>query len=223
MQTTSNSIPTDLPDAVADPRPLLARAVAVAAPVIGRVRPDQLEGPTPCDELDVRGLLGHLTGALRRVGVIGQGLDIYAHPAATPGVPDDGWAAVWSATAAEVERIWRDDTLLTRTYRLPWATLPGTAVLASYTAEVTLHTWDVATATSQRVAWDDEVVSFALETMHRSLPAEGRAARYAEVAASLPAGVPPMSDPFAEAIDVGREASPLDQLVAWSGRHPHAS
>ena len=219
MPTTTNPNPSR-PVPATDPRPLLARAVAVARPVIAGVRPDQLDGPTPCDGLDVRDLLGHVTGALRRVGVIGRGLDVQAHPAATPGVPDDGWPAVWSATAEEVERVWSDPALLARTYQLPWASLTGAAVLATYTAEITLHTWDLAVATGQPVAWDDGVVARSLDAMRQALPTASRAAQYAAVEATLPPEARPMPAPFADAVEVAADASPLDQLVAWSGRRP---
>jgi uncharacterized protein (TIGR03086 family) len=225
MHTTTASTPAPDPTIgpIDDPRPIFARAVAIAGPVVAGVRPDQLDGPTPCVEFDVRTLLGHLTGALRRVGVLGRGLNLYDHPAATPGVPDDGWPAVWSATSREVERIWQDDALLARTYELPWATLPGPAVLATYTAEITLHTWDVAVATDQQVEWDDEVVAFALAAMQQALPAEGRTAHYEAVAATLPPEAPPMSAPFGEALEVAAAAPTIDRLVAWCGRSPHGS
>ena len=48
--------------------------------------------------------------------------------------------------------MWADDALLDLTVELPWATLSGTEVLASYTGELTLHTWDLATATGQQVS-----------------------------------------------------------------------
>jgi uncharacterized protein (TIGR03086 family) len=203
-----------------DPRPIFAAAVATAGATIDTIRADQLDGPTPCDDFDVRGLLGHMVGALRRVAVVGRGLNVLDHPAATPGVPDDGWPAVWAATADEVEAVWADDALLERTVELPWATLSGAEVLASYTGELTLHTWDLATATGRRVAWDPRVVSLALGSLRRALPAEGRAARYEAVRAAQPAGVAPMSDPFGEVIEVSAYATLIDQLVAWSGRRP---
>jgi uncharacterized protein (TIGR03086 family) len=203
-----------------DPRPIFATAVMTAGSAIEAVRPDQLDGPTPCDDFDVRDLLGHMVGALRRVGVVGRGLNVLDHPAVTPGVPDDGWPAVWIATADDVEAVWADHALLGVTVELPWATLTGAEVLASYTGELTLHTWDLAAATGQRVTWDPRVVSLALGSIRRALPAEGRAARYDAVRASQPAGVAPMADPFGEAVEVSAYASLIDQLVAWSGRRP---
>ena len=64
------------------------------------------------------------------------------------------------------------------------------------------------------------MVSLGLASIRRALPAEGRAARYDAVRASQPAGAPPMSDPFGEAVEVSAYASLIDQLVAWSGRRP---
>src|SRR4051794_40745996 len=45
-----------------DPRPVYARATEQAAALIRTVRPEQLDGPTPCTEFDVRALLGHVVG-----------------------------------------------------------------------------------------------------------------------------------------------------------------
>ena len=224
--TTSSSAPSaptapsDLtaPAAIRDPSspsPWRPRAR-----VVDQVRPDQLGGPTPCDDFDVRALLGHLVGALRRVGVVGRGLNVLDHPAATPGVPDNGWPAVWAATADEVARVWQDEALLGRTFHLPWATLSGIGVLASYTGELTLHTWDLAVATGQPVEWDPRAVSLGLESLRRALPADGRSALFDAVRASQPPELAPMSDPFGVAVEVSAYASLIDQLVAWSGRHP---
>src|SRR3954449_11489632 len=64
--TTSIALPTD-------PRPAFATAVGTAVDAMGAVRPDQLSGPTPCTEFDVRTLLGHLLSVLRRVAAGGRG------------------------------------------------------------------------------------------------------------------------------------------------------
>ena len=69
--------------------------------------------------------------------------------------------------------MWSRPGLLERPTRLPFATLPGAAALAIYTAEVTVHTWDLAVATGQRPRWDDTVVAAALAASKRILPAEG--------------------------------------------------
>ena len=58
-----------------DPRPILDRAIATGGTVIARVRPDQLTAPTPCPEMDVRTMLGHLVAVLDRIAALGRGDD----------------------------------------------------------------------------------------------------------------------------------------------------
>jgi uncharacterized protein (TIGR03086 family) len=202
-----------------DPRVVFAKAVALAGTVVGGIAPDQLDDPTPCDDYDVRGLVGHLVGALDRVAVVGRGEDPMSVDAATPGVPDDGWAAVWATAAHALEAAWTDPAALARTVRLPWARLTGAQTLAAYTSEVTVHTWDLAVATGQRPAWDPEVLEVAFAAIRAGMPAEGRAERFAEVRAAMPPGAW-TGDPFAPAVEVAADAPLVDRLVAWTGRRP---
>nr|WP_231514501.1 hypothetical protein [Mycobacterium sp. URHB0044] len=53
---------------------------------------------------------------------------------------------------------------------LPWIEGSGAEVLASYFSELTVHTWDLATATGQQPDWDDTVVAAAFDAARRILP-----------------------------------------------------
>lgn len=214
--TTTNPPQT----APADPRPAFARAVAIGREVVATVRPDQLGDPTPCAEFDVRTLVGHLVGVLDRVALVGAGGDPFASPAFVTGVADDGWVAAYDTFAAEVERVWSDDAVLSRLCTLPWATLPGFVTLSIYVNEVTVHTWDLATATGQRPAWDEWVLALALAAMQQGLPAEGRKESFEAVKAGMPEEHRSDADPFDEAVDVAADAPLIDRLVAWNGRRP---
>ena len=100
---------------------------------------------------------------------------------------------------------------------LPWLEGSGADVLESYFSELTVHTWDLATATCQEPDWDDVVVTAALEAP-RILPAENRRALYAEISAAM--GLDEVAVPFAEAVPVPEGAPAIDRLVAWNGRDP---
>lgn len=141
-------------------------------------------------------------------------------PALVEAVADDGWADAWRAAAHEVQAAWSDDGSLSRIVRLPWAELPGGPTLAMYTSEVTTHTWDLATATGQQPAWDDDVVGVALAAARRGLPAENRAEILQEVLDKVPLEHRSAEPPFAEAVAVAPGAPLIDQLVAWNGRRP---
>ena len=92
-------------------------------------------------------------------------------------------------------------------------------MLAQYTNELSVHTWDLAQATGQEPVWDDSVLAVGFAAIQFGMPAGGRAARFAEVAANLPAGVP-FVPPFGEAVAVADDAPLIDRLVAWNGRTP---
>lgn len=187
-----------------DPRLAFARAVATARPIVAGVRPDQMTLPTPCDEFDVRTLLGHLQCVLERIAVVGRDGDAGSVPLVREGVADDGWTAVWDEAAHDVQAAWSDPVELTKMKTLPFATLPAPVALAIYTSEVTVHTWDLAHATGQQPAWDEAVVGGALHGMRMALPAVPRGGEL----------------PFGDVVEVAADAPLIDQLVAWVGRRP---
>jgi uncharacterized protein (TIGR03086 family) len=187
----------------ADPRPAFFSAVTTACDVVAAVSPDRLDHPTPCTEFDVRALLGHLIAVFRRVTSIAAGNPAIGHAPLVTDVPDDGWGEAARAGARDMEIAWADPAVLALEMQLPFGTLPGAAALAMYTGEISTHTWDLAVATGQSPAWDDEVLTGALVAVHSKLPAERGP------------GIP-----FAAPVPVPDDAALIDQLVAWQGRNP---
>lgn len=216
--TTASSPLTEPPFELEDSRVLFARGVATGGLIVAAVRPDQLDGPTPCTDYDVRGLLQHTVMVLRRVAAIGRG----EHPFSVieeVDVTDDAWSQAWTDAAHQVQTAWTNDAALTRMVTLPWVEGTGGSVLLGYLNELTVHTWDLATATGQQPAWDHDVVRAAFAAIRETLPAEGRAERFGEVRDQMPDPTQ-WSDPFAPAVDVAANAPLIDQLVAWNGRRP---
>ena len=202
-------------DNLMDPRPILDRAIATAGVVIAGVRPDQFTDPTPCTEMNVRGLIAHLIGVLDRVAALGNGEDPFAVTESP--VPDDRWADAWKESGRRAADAWGDDAVLERPMALPWIEGSGAEVLTSYFSELTVHTWDLATATGQHPDWDDAVVTAALEA-RQILPAENRRALYEEISTAM--GLDEVAVPFAEAVPIPDDAPAIDRLVAWNGRDP---
>lgn len=209
--TTANSSPP----LVADPRPIVHRAVATLVDVAARVRSDQLVAPTPCPDMDVRTMLTHLVGVLDRIAALGAGDDPFG--VVETHVPDDDWAGALTAARARADEAWRDDVVLARPMALPWIQGSGAEILTSYLSELTVHTWDLAVATDQEPSWDDTVVAAALAA-RPILPATDRRSLFEEISASL--GLPEVAMPFAEAVPVADDAPAIDRLVAWNGRDP---
>ncbi len=221
--STTHTAPASTP-AADDPRTVFAHAVVTAGRAIAAVRPEQLDQPTPCDQFDVSALLGHLLVVLRRVALLGEGGDPMALPRVVAGVADDEWLATWTRDAHRVQAAWTDDATLGRMMVLPWVTAPGAAMLAMYTSELTVHTWDLATATGQQPEWDDQVVAVSLEAALRGLPSGDREAAFAELMANLPptapAGFGADGRPFGNPVAVGEHEPAITRLVAWYGRRP---
>jgi uncharacterized protein (TIGR03086 family) len=216
--TAAPTSPDDLtvvPLATGDPRLLFARAVATGTAVISAVPPGAMGDPTPCESFDVRRLLGHLVGVLDRVARLGRGEDPFAVGDAEAG--DGEWVEAWAEAAHGVQRAWTDDAVLARPMALPWQQGTGADILTGYLNELTVHTWDLATATGQEPAWDEEVLNVVL-SLPIGLPAEGRRAVFERISAEM--GLPEVALPFADAVPVADDAPAIERVVAWNGRPP---
>ena len=211
MTTPSGSITTS----ITDPRTVLDRAIATAGTIIAGVRSDQLTSPTPCTEMDMRTMLGHLVGVLDRIAALGKDEDPFS--VIETHAPDDDWSAAWATSATRLADAWSNDAVLERPMALPWIQGSGADVLTSYFSELTVHTWDLAVATGQHPRWDATVVTAALDA-RPILPAENRRALFAEISAAM--GLDDVAMPFAEAVSVASDAPAIDRLVAWNGRDP---
>jgi uncharacterized protein (TIGR03086 family) len=202
-----------------DPRPTFAKALTAASSAIAAVRPDQMANPTPCGTYNVSELLNHLVVALDRVGVVGRGENPFAQPEEMQ--PADGdWLASWNREALEAENAWADPAVLARPTMLPWAAESGALALRSYIAEFCVHTWDLAKATGQQLAFDAEVVSISLDVMREILPAIGRREMFDAIRATMPEEARGGPDPYAAAVPVAADAPLIEQLVAHVGRRP---
>ena len=209
--TETTSTPTDEAAApngmqLPDPRPLFTTAADLASSVIADVHADQLDARTPCDGFSVYELLDHMWMATTRIGVIGTGGDAFGPASGLPsGLDFDDLKHALNERLEIAKSVWSDPELLAPMFELPWATMPGIAVLTMYVSEITVHTWDLAMALGQAVEFDDSVAAAALCLMSMALPATGRDA---------------MQAPFHDAVAVSADASLIDQLVAWNGRNP---
>jgi uncharacterized protein (TIGR03086 family) len=185
------------PTAVLD----LTPACEITAALVADLHDDELALPTPCDELDVAGVVAHLDLAGQGFALIGRGAPGEPTgpfgPARGPTWRQDlgdvlaGLAAAWSDPGA-----WEGST--DTGVELPNATW-GRAALT----EVVVHGWDLARATGRAPAFPDDVLQATLEHVRVFVPV-----------APVPAlwGTPttlPDTTPL------------LDRVVAATGRDPH--
>lgn len=184
---------------ITDPRPLYDSALTWVAGLIDGAH--GLDGPTPCDEFDVRGLLGHIVATVDRIRVAGEDGDVNARPVVVSGVPDDGWPAAFATATERMRAVWADDTLLDRPTTVPWGTLPGRATIWGYLNEALVHGWDLAVATDQDPEADPALAGAALAAVQQFLPAEMRGGEI----------------PFNTVVEPAPDAGPTERLANWSG------
>jgi uncharacterized protein (TIGR03083 family) len=139
----------------------------------------------------VRDLVSHLVATPGRFLQLGRGEEV-DWSAQAPLPPDDEWAGAFRSAADDLIHSWHqrgDDD-------------PGGADWQ--TAEVAVHTWDLARATGQDRPLDPEVAERGLALMQQGLTPENRGRAFG----------PP--------VDVAADAPAYDRLAAWAGRDPAA-
>lgn len=188
-----------------DPRPLYTRATEQIAALVATVRPEQLAGPTPCAEFDVRTLLSHLAGGTRRIAVVGAGGDGMAVRPFLDGVEDDRWSAAYDEVRTEVRKSWADNVRLDALVTVPWGEAPGRIALSGYVMEAVTHTWDLSESLGRPLVLDPELAEFALGIARRVLPDERRDDEEL---------------PFDSAVPAPEGADAYGRLAAYLGRRP---
>ncbi|WP_436495460.1 TIGR03086 family metal-binding protein [Actinokineospora sp. HUAS TT18] len=189
-----------------DKQTVMERAAAGVLAVVGNVKPDMYDRPTPCADWDVRTLANHLTHwsavvserAARKQPVPSDGSEAegtdYTAEADWPGFFADRLdraVKAWGAPGA-----WDGETVLASDPRQ--ADFIGKMLYG----ELVLHGWDLARATGQDLAIDPDVAEAALVD----------AEEIADMAREWTA--------FGPEVKVGADASTVDRLLAVSGRDP---
>jgi len=178
---------------------LLGRATQQTGAIIDGVKDDQWNAPTPCTEWDVRTIVAHLVRGNENTAAIAAGNPRNPNPIAELG---DDPKARYRDTAAAMVAALSDPDLLGKTLPSPFGELPAPAVLSIRMADTVTHGWDIARATGQPAAYDDDIVQTVLQFTQRGL-----------------ANRPP-SGPFAPPVSIPEDAPAIDRLAAFLGRTP---
>ena len=89
----------------------------------------------------------------------------------------------------------------------------------TFTGEIVVHTWDLATATDQHPTWDDDVVTVAFDAVR--LLAMGGAFRALDaVSTTTPGWGGADMPPYGEALQSDADAPLIVRLVEWNGCRP---
>ncbi|MDN3248657.1 TIGR03086 family metal-binding protein [Streptomyces mutabilis] len=180
-----------------------ARVLAHLAEGVSDAR---LADPTPCPDLAVRNLLGHLAGlavAFRDAARKDLGVTTDTSPEAS--VPDigPGWRQELPKVLGELAEAWRDPGAWTGMTRAGGIDLPGEVAGAVVADELVIHGWDLARATGQEYDPDPA----ALQASYGLLAASAEETDRDE-------GM------FGPVVPVPADAPLLDRAVGLSGRDP---
>ncbi|MFJ8539904.1 TIGR03086 family metal-binding protein [Streptomyces sp. NPDC093591] len=170
------------------------------------VTDDQLSAPTPCPDMAVRNLLGHLIGlavAFRDAGRKDLGVTTDTSP--EEAVPDigPGWREELPKVLDELAEAWRAPEAWAGMTRAGGVDLPGAVAAAVAVDELLIHGWDLARSTGQEYAPDPT----ALQASHDFL-------RAAADEGDRGGGI------FGPVVPVPEGAPLLDRAVGLSGREP---
>ena len=166
---------------------LLSRALDQLGDVLSAVHEDQLSKPTPCRDWDVKRLVAHIVadpGKLLEMSRGGQP-DWSNDPDPVTGT----WAADFRSSADDLIHFWHQAGDDANTGQIDWQT-----------AEIAVHTWDLARATGQTPPLDPAVAERGLAFMSGALTPENR------------------GQAFGEEVTAPEDAPAYDRLAAFAGR-----
>jgi len=181
------------------PTEQLSSILPACCALVDGIQATQMNDPTPCDKFTVRDVLDHMMGL--------GGTFAFMFRGEQP--PEPGSASVGDGVPSREFRRVMDDLLesvgspgaLTRMIESPLGRMDGETFARLVAFDGLVHSWDLATATGQRLVLPTEVVE--------------AVASFARVALTddLRDG-----DTFKQPTDAGPSADPIEQLAAFSGR-----
>ncbi|HZE34413.1 MAG TPA: TIGR03086 family metal-binding protein [Actinoallomurus sp.] len=186
-------------------RMLMVRAGDISIEMVRGVEPDMLDRPTPCPDFDVRALLAHLSAWMtERARAAALNRPSPDAPDETPDITaEPGWADRYAEGARAAATAWSEPVAWEGTSSLSGKTqMPAEMLGGLLFAEPLLHAWDLAAATGQRLALDDDL-TLALFDQVSSMA--GMAREYGA---------------FGPEVPVPASASLIDRTLGLAGRDP---
>lgn len=177
----------------------LERAIVATDAVVAGIQADQWSAPTPCTELDVRGVLNHLVSGNLLFAAIVRGEPL---PDRSEDHLGDDPLAAFRRAAGDLSEAFAKPGVLESVYTAPFGTGQGALLLGVRIVEVLVHGWDLARATGQPADLPEDVAARALAATRRQLT-------------SRPEGP---GAPFAPEVFVPEDARAIDRLAGFLGR-----
>jgi len=178
----------------------LNRAFRSTLDILARVRPEDLDAPTPCASWDVHALVNHFVGTARWWATTIAGDSEVAGADYAAG----DYVAAYEESISIAVAAFGSHGALEKTVRLPFGEFPGAVLLGLAATEQFTHGWDLARAIGDSTNLDPELAAGLLSQARLSVPdalrgPDGEA--LFGLAAEAPAG-----------------AGKADQLAAFLGR-----
>ncbi|WP_225447070.1 TIGR03086 family metal-binding protein [Streptacidiphilus sp. PB12-B1b] len=144
-----------------DIRSLDRRTLEITQAVVGQVRPDHLDRPTPCAEWTVRQLLAHMTGQNYGFAAAADGIHTDRSHWADRDLGSDP-AAAFRASATRVTDAFARDGVLDTDLWLPEVrggqSFPARTAIGFHFVDYVVHGWDVAAAIAVPAPFDEELL-----------------------------------------------------------------
>jgi uncharacterized protein (TIGR03086 family) len=174
-------------------------ALAAAEAVVSGIKQDQWDAPTPCTELNVRGVVNHLVSGNLLFGALIRGTP--PPERGTDHLGDDP-AEAFRKAAAELREAFAGPDVLETVYTAPFGTAPGAVLAQVRILEQLAHGWDLARATGQPASFPGDLAEQTLATTRPLLTVR-------------PTGP---GAPFGPEVSVPEDAPAIDRLAGFLGR-----
>lgn len=178
-----------------DPRDQLDEILPMLTELVANLDSQQLDAPTSCEKFAVRNILEHMIGGATMFAAAFRGQS----PASSDPAAD--LQAGFPVAMDELRAAVRSPGALERTIAAPFGEVPGDTFARFVAMDGLVHGWDIATATGQVYEPSAAVVAAVDGFTRHAISDDMRD-----------------GDTFAAAATAPTDASPLVQLVAFTGR-----
>lgn len=169
--------------------------------IVAGIGPEQMDDPTPCAKFAVRDVLAHFLGNLEAVAGGLRGEPMPATLDLRPEVLGGDALAAFDRVMADLLAAAHSPGANERVLRVPFGDVPAPVLLRFIAFDLVVHSWDLAVATGQAYDPPDDLVAAADAFARQVVAPEWRD-----------------GDTFSGAVEPPAGASPLERLVAFSGR-----
>jgi uncharacterized protein (TIGR03086 family) len=183
------------PEVLAD----LDRALAAAEAVVAGVHDGLWAAPTPCTELDVRDVVGHLVSGNLLFAAVVRGEPL---PEGSADHLGGDPLAAFQRAAGQLRTAFATHGALESVYTAPFGSGSGATLAHVRIIELLVHGWDLARATGQQASFPADVAERALAAARQQLE-------------SRPQGP---GAAFAAEVPVAEDAPAVDRLAGFLGR-----